>query len=296
MISSIDMSKSKKFHTCLICNKTVNRIVRHVNGIHKIDHRDYLIKYVYNGVTPLCGCGCGQEAPYNMIHSSGFKNFIHSHKSDYLKQHPKIVKKMTEPWIKSSRNEESNKKRSLTLIAHHKDNPSHAQSVSQAMTGRIVTDETRKRMSETRKREIASGNIVINANEISKSITKLYIDGGPSYATGEFISIKCEHVVNYRSSFELQFLELIEQDESVKKFKYEWMSITYMISERQHRYIPDFLITLQDDSVHFVEVKPRQMRDFGINIEKRVAALEECRKNKWNYSEWSIDEQLPWKI
>jgi hypothetical protein len=49
--------------TCQICNTSVvsnKQLLYHIKS-HKIDWKDYYVKYYFNGVHPTCSCGCGAE-------------------------------------------------------------------------------------------------------------------------------------------------------------------------------------------------------------------------------------------
>jgi hypothetical protein len=65
---------------CLICKqKFASGILLgyHIKNIHNIKKKDYIFKYVFNEIRPLCGCGCGRKVkllsyhPYKVDFVSG---------------------------------------------------------------------------------------------------------------------------------------------------------------------------------------------------------------------------------
>lgn len=293
----ISQEKKKTILTCLICGAERNRMARHVRSAHGIEHRDYLIKYVYGGVPPLCGCGCGEEAQYNMIHHSEFKSYLPGHRKEFLKKNPGLVKRMVGPWLKASQSTAANEKRSVTMRLHHEKHPEHGRAISSALSGRELSGATREKISRTRSMKIASGEIVINNEEISRTISSMYVDGTLGWEKGSCLARKCKkkETINYRSSFEKAFVDLIERDDSVAEFDFEWTVVQYTtVDGVQRRYVPDFLVTMTDGREFFVEVKPVQMRALGNNPQKRDAAQDVCDKNSWTYSEWEPGEPVPW--
>lgn len=52
---------------CNICGFETDKQVKlskHTSFHHKLKFPDYLIKFKYNGVHPVCGCGCGVKMKY----------------------------------------------------------------------------------------------------------------------------------------------------------------------------------------------------------------------------------------
>jgi G:T-mismatch repair DNA endonuclease (very short patch repair protein) len=66
---------------CKWCERefeTYNSLGKHTGRTHKIDRVELRKQYFHNGITPLCECGCGEEATF---HSSGFLRFKKGHNS-----------------------------------------------------------------------------------------------------------------------------------------------------------------------------------------------------------------------
>lgn len=71
------MNKSR---VCLECSKavanTANVLSRHVKSVHNMSWVDYVIKHEYNGVYPLCSCGCGTQLE---LKKGGFPKYVKGH-------------------------------------------------------------------------------------------------------------------------------------------------------------------------------------------------------------------------
>ena len=111
--------------------------------------------------------------------------------------------------------------------------------------------------------------------------------------------------VIYRSSWERKFCDWCETNSNVKSWKSESVEIKYFDSndKKEHRYYPDFLIQLQDDTIILIEVKPEsQIREpkkpkrmtakakrnylnafetYRKNMLKFNAAVKYCAKRGW---------------
>lgn len=113
--------------------------------------------------------------------------------------------------------------------------------------------------------------------------------------------------VIYRSSWELRCMNYFDQNENVLKWSSEELAIPYIspIDKRWHRYYPDFVIQMLDEQNRvktvMIEVKPekqtkppqprkrttkryiQEVKDWGINTNKWVAAQEYCADRKWEF-------------
>jgi very-short-patch-repair endonuclease len=68
---------------CNLCNQTFDseiKLSKHIQHSHKLKKTEYLIQTKYNGIAPLCGCGCGQETRYEPSQLD-FCKFIGGHHS-----------------------------------------------------------------------------------------------------------------------------------------------------------------------------------------------------------------------
>jgi hypothetical protein len=68
-------------------------------------------------------------------------------------------------------------------------------------------------------------------------------------------SVKCG-VIPYRSSLELQFMEILDGNPNVDSYEYEPEGIPYTLEGKPHKYYPDFLITWTNGRQEVIEIKP----------------------------------------
>ena len=187
---------------------------------------------------------------------------------------------------------EEHKSKIRTGVKHRFDlDDSLGDKISQKLTDKKKSDQHRKNISETRKSLLSSGEIVINRDKISAAVTQRYLDGGFEWSRGQYTSSKTGAACNYRSSWEREFMELLDSDPRVETWRYEPLSIPYIHEGKTRRYIPDFLIVLSGEDV-MVEVKPQPLTDIGLNETKRRAAEDFCQRNGWRYLTWKSGESL----
>jgi len=68
---------------CQLCDYTTDsqsKLSKHTGFHHKLKFPDYLIKIKYEGIHPLCGCGCGEKMRYEAT-IADFSKFKHGHAS-----------------------------------------------------------------------------------------------------------------------------------------------------------------------------------------------------------------------
>lgn len=84
---------------CKICNKFFEHHLKgkekwklncHLKKEHNIDAKEYLLKINYNGIHPLCACGCGTKVKYDKFH---FNKYFENHK-DYVKTPLEVIEKV----------------------------------------------------------------------------------------------------------------------------------------------------------------------------------------------------------
>lgn len=174
----------------------------------------------------------------------------------------------------------------LGVFAAHERDPSIAERSSIANTGKIVTDKTRASISSTRTRMIASGEIVINADKISDTITRKMVNGEFTWAKGTYVGEDRTKRVHFRSSWEFIRMCELDADKTVVSWQSEFTSIPYVLESKKHRYVPDFHVQYVDGRHALEEVKPFELRNTPMNVAKREAALQYCLANGWTYEEW----------
>ena len=77
------------------------------------------------------------------------------------------------------------------------------------------------------------------------------------YCSKLFQSVKGEPII-YRSGLELQFIQFCENNNKIKKWASEPISIKYTcrLDEKEHDYYPDYVIETTEGEKIIVEIKP----------------------------------------
>lgn len=310
------MSTEKKiknyFTQCRICNdnKNYNRLSSHINRTHKIEYIDYLIQYEYHDEHPECKCGCEKKVTLNPNKALGFNDYLHGHNaqghevtqstrkkigkknSENMKQfyekNPEAGKKNTSR-MNSFKTDESEKKRIEASINAVK-NMSKEEKFEKFSVPKIkLWREERKKMLEaqkkaakTRKENYDNGmyDFTESNKKISETITNKYLNNEFLWCKGTYYSTKMNKNFNYRSSWEKAYMEILDNDDNIIFWDYEPFSIPYKLNEKQKRYIPDFIITLNDNSKKLIEIKPKALTETKINKAKFEAAIKYCEENQ----------------
>lgn len=95
---------------------------------------------------------------------------------------------------------------------------------------------------------------------------------------GKYHSTKMNRDLGYRSSWEKDYYEMLDNDPKVKQFFVECMKIPYFFNKKIRNYIPDILVIYEDGTKEIVEIKPVRMMNDAKNKAK-FAAAEWIRKN-----------------
>jgi len=155
------------------------------------------------------------------------------------------------------------------------------------LVGSKRTEESKRKQGATRRAMFASGELKINRAAISKRITQLYLEGGFHWSTGTYVSSKTGKTIHYRSSWELEYAQLLDMDDTVVTWQYEPFAISYEHNGETKQYLPDFLVSYDDGTKELVEVKPERLMITSMNEAKRKAALALCETAGWSYASWN---------
>ncbi len=252
----------------------------HVRMKHGKAYPDYLVEHEMGGAWPTCGCGCGQKVRFLCgkfcAHVSNHAQ-VGKPKSELHKRH------IGEAQVGATRTPASNAKRSVSMLDYHSKHDNVRQAARASLIGSKRAEASKKKQGATRKAMFASGELVINREKISNSITKLYLEGGFAWCTGQYTSTKTGATINYRSSWELEYAKLLDADPMVHTWQYEPFSIPYEIDGKAKQYIPDFLVRYFD-GIELVEVKPSELTETKVNVAKRAAAAALCELSGWSYA------------
>lgn len=301
-------------NACRECGKDFDSeqgVNRHVK-VHKMSYREYITKWKYSGQIPRCKCGCGQEPSWN-ISLKDFAEYVHGHHTrgtvvseetrlkigktnaikmkQYYAVHPeKALEKSAH--LRSGITDETYKKIKESLLETYGN--------MSAEKKQEFVDRTKRRWesgelkiahikaTETFTQNIASGHYDFKErnDKLSQSITKKYQEGGFAWCKGQYTSSKTGKTYNYRSSWEKQYMELLDADSTVVGWEYEPQVILYDLEGKKRRYLPDFFVKYVDGITKIVEVKPASLAETKMNVAKRAAVLKYCKENKIEYEEW----------
>jgi hypothetical protein len=306
---------------CRECNKqfdnseSVRRHQRSHDG-----YEAYVLKWKWKGKRPSCACGCGTSTGWNVAAKDyarytgnhggkstlgrartteeklaiGTKNAINTKLWTMLNQEKAMHKVVAmnianlNPSVAAKRIEAAREAyRNLTNEQRQRFRD-HTTSLWQDQRPIMITAHN-KAVSTFKERALQGQYDFTTRNEnLSKAITKLYLEGGFKWSIGEYTSHKTGEVIFYRSSWELEYAKLLDQDNTVTTWDYEPFAIKYILGKKKKNYVPDFLVTYSDGTVEIVEVKPFALEDTNVNRAKRLAALELCNKNGWTYASWAM--------
>ncbi|MCK5601985.1 TnsA endonuclease N-terminal domain-containing protein [Candidatus Pacearchaeota archaeon] len=127
----------------------------------------------------------------------------------------------------------------------------------------------------------------------SKLMTRLRIENGGKnpysnhYNTGYHYSPKNQEDIWYDSSYELQAYKLLDQLSIVKSYSRCNFCIEYEIDKKTRRYIPDILVTYNDNTHQVIEIKPERLVEDEVNQAKFASAKTYCAANDLDFVVWT---------
>lgn len=143
----------------------------------------------------------------------------------------------------------------------------------------IITEEDKKLVGSLVKKKKQAGMLNLGSQKIKKvSRVNVYYNkgsNGGTYNTGTFYSAKNDTHVKYRSSYELKFFQMLEEDNTILNYAVEAFSVSYLDADVVSRnYIPDVLALTTKGKFIVFEIKPEEMlRD--LTVQKKAQA---CKK------------------
>ncbi len=300
--------------TCKECNEVFNdaeQVRRHLRK-HSMTFQEYSLKWFYGSVIPMCKCGCGQQTMWNVALKAYAEHVLGHHawgrkKSDdekrrigeknsvnmkrYMLEHPDVAS-VRGCEMRAGVTSETEARRIVSVKQTYENmSVENKQGFRDRASKRWKNGELVKaheKASETFRKRSEAGeyDFTVRNENLSKSITQKYVDGTWKFSKGEYTSTKTGNRCYYRSSWELQYMQLLDSDDTVTTWDYEFMSIPYKLNDKNHRYVPDFHV-VRGTGHSLVEVKPQALRETMMNVAKRLAAETYCDDHGWIYEEWS---------
>jgi hypothetical protein len=305
---------------CKICDKefgSQESLFRHLRA-HGTTVKEYILKWRYNGVIPLCACGCGGENNWNVA-LKDFTKFVHGHHAhgrvksedekrkigeknsvnmkEWMSRHPDVARKRVQQ-MADNRTPETEERRIKSVCKTYEDMTPEDKEMFSDRAKKLwdigVLSDAHSKATETFKRRSLNGeyDFVTRNDKISATVTQRYLDGGFEWCEGQYSSTKTGKVCNYRSSWELHLMKMIDKDPRVETWSYEPLSIPYILEGKSKRYIPDFHIVSSTGKDYLVEVKPSNLTQTSMNSAKRDAAQLFCEKLGWTYVEWNNEGEI----
>lgn len=104
-------------------------------------------------------------------------------------------------------------------------------------------------------------------------------DGSSVYLSGSYYSNKNKCRMTYRSSYELKFFSILEDDPDVIAYQSETVAIPYTNDEgKKKTYIPDIIATKSNGDMFVYEIKPKIMLA-NTNVRLKAKACVKYFKN-----------------
>ncbi len=102
----------------------------------------------------------------------------------------------------------------------------------------------------------------------------------------------------YRSSWELKFMQYLDGSDRILFWSTETFPIQYISPKdgQPHRYFVDFVFKTTDGEKHLVEIKPYNQKKMPVNIAKWEAAEAYCKKSGATFSVVTEKELKAWGL
>lgn len=100
---------------------------------------------------------------------------------------------------------------------------------------------------------------------------------------GDFASKKNGKKIHFRSGYERDVYECLEQMNEVVKFDAEPFGIPYWFKGENKKYFPDVMVQFADGRVEVWEIKPASQTAYEVNDAKWTAADKFCQSRGWHF-------------
>lgn len=224
----------------------------------------------------FCACGCGRKLlKYHPIHK---------YQREYTRGHAFKGKKQTPEHREKIINSLKGKYFSWKGV---KQSPEHIKNRVDSFRSKHHkfhhTQATKDKIAAFQKGRKKSQGMVDRLTRFAKARGKV------SFKYGHFYSNKNGKKMFYRSSYELQAYNILEQLDVVERYIYEPFSINYEFNGKVYIYHPDLLVIDKTGGKQLIEVKPKGELDDPVNIQKFEGARKFCLKEGINFSIWTED-------
>lgn len=227
-------------------------------------------------------CLCGNYTKFDSIYS-GYDKYCSQECYYKYRIVPKNFINSGNRFIKGeSKSEEMKKKISLGKRGKPNNRPhltaQHKENISKANKGRKITKSWRKKLSLAARNRISKNPEQVILNLSNKDIDKCKRKG----KRGNYKPIKSDKEIRYLSTWELKFMKMCDLSKDILKID-TVESIPYVLSGKDHMYIPDFKLKLDTGLTVIIEIKPKNLINDPVVIAKRITAKKYCRKMGYKY-------------
>lgn len=165
--------------------------------------------------------------------------------------------------------------------------------MSETMSGRTYSEEHRSNISSGRKRmlEEQGGFSQEHREKISKATIEQYKEGfdpNTHHLKGKHQSPKAGNI-HFRSSYEKKAYLKLDEDESVKTYSIEKVSIEYIHPNKKitSQYLVDMLVEYYDGTKKLIEIKPEKMLEDSIVQAKIESAKIKASELGYEFEVWT---------
>ena len=155
-----------------------------------------------------------------------------------------------------------------------------------ANLGHVVSEETREKISG---RRVGTFHSITTRQRMSEIKAQAILDGTfkPGRGKMEYVETLKGGRVFCRSSYEVKYAQVLDDDPQVIAFAHERVRVDYFWQGRQHRTIVDFIVTHSDGRVTLDEVKPAWQISYYPQIRvKMLAAKAYAEERGFSYRWW----------
>lgn len=204
--------------------------------------------------------------------------------SDYMKNNPEGI-------ARGQKNLFENRCTTGMLGKHHTEETK--EKMSEAMSGRTYSEEHCSNISAGRKKmlEEQGGFSQEHREKISKATIQQYKEGfdpNTHHLKGKHQSPKAGNI-HFRSSYEKKAYLKLDEDETVKTYSIEEVSIDYIHPNKKitSQYLVDMLVEYYDGTKKLIEIKPEKMLEDSIVQAKIESAKIKASELGYEFEVWT---------
>jgi hypothetical protein len=170
----------------------------------------------------------------------------------------------------------------------YKAHPEAVKVKSEFMKNRIVSSETRAKLSK-----VLNGRkfTAERKKQMSETVTKMWLDNKFKFKRILFHSYKNNKDFYLMSSWEIKFALVLELNDDVLAYENQSFSINYIDeNHEQRKYIPDFKVFYKERKTAIYEIGVKKIKNNKRNTAKSLAAKEYCSEYDYEYFIYDYDD------